>query len=272
MRITFLLAKRVPDVLSPVVEEVSDLLTAAGYVVDGWIPEARLLRTDRFLPDADLYLLKSHTELALSLAGMLHDRGLPILNPYPACLRAQDKVRASQALRRAGVMTPETWLTGDLALTIPLLEEGPVMVKPHRGHRGIGVHVIHSAAQLRSLPPTPEPVIVQRVIPGPGEDLKVYVAGSHVYAVRKRFAADSFTLYGRPVPVTDAIIDLAQKVRTAFGLDLFGVDVIESPYGPVVVDVNYFPGYKGCQGQVAAQIASVIQEKTKIGLGAELTK
>jgi hypothetical protein len=29
------------------------------------------------------------------------------------------------------------------------------------------------------------------------------------------------------------------------GLGLFGLDVIESDDGPFVVDVNYFPGYKG---------------------------
>lgn len=166
MRTTVLLATRAPDVPSPVVEEVAALLMAAGHVVGGWMPEARLLRTYRFRPDADLYLLKSHTELALSLAGMLHSQGLPILNSSPACLHAQDKVLASQVLRRAGMMAPATWLTGDLESAIPLLEEGPVIVKPHRGNHGIGVHVIDSAARLRSLPPAPEPVIVQRVIPG----------------------------------------------------------------------------------------------------------
>ncbi|MFD1213736.1 RimK family alpha-L-glutamate ligase [Arthrobacter sp. GCM10027362] len=270
MRITFLLARRVPDVPSPVLQVVAALLTAAGHQVDGWIPEDRLLRADRFLPDADLYLLKSHTELALSLAGVLHHQGLPILNPYPACVRAQDKVTASQALRAAGVMAPETWLTGDLSLAAPLLEAGPVVVKPHRGHRGVGVHIVRSTAQLQSLPEPAEPVVVQRYVPGPGEDLKVYVAGDHVHAVRKRFSGDSFTRPGRPVPVTDAVRDLARRVRSAFGLELFGVDVIESPQGPIPVDVNYFPGYKGCEAGVAAQIATVIQEQVRHALGAEV--
>lgn len=272
MRITFLLARRVPDVPSPVLQEVAALLTASGHDVDGWIPEARLLRADDFRPDADLYLLKSHTELALSLAGVIHDQGLPVLNPYPACLRAQDKVTASQALRTAGVPAPETWLAGDLSLAEPLLEAGPLIVKPHRGHRGAGVVVVHSPAQLRSLPVPDAPMVVQRYVPGPGEDLKVYVAGEHVYAVRKEFAADSFTRPGRPVPVSGEVRDLARRVRAAFGLDLFGIDVVEGADGPAVVDVNYFPGYKGCQGNVAARIASVIQEQAGRLLGAELAR
>src|SRR5687767_13072926 len=62
VKIVFLLAQRVPDVPSPVVEAVSRLLTHAGHVVDGWIPEHRLLSTDSVADEGDLYVLKSHTE------------------------------------------------------------------------------------------------------------------------------------------------------------------------------------------------------------------
>ena len=64
MRICFLLTRRVPDVPSPIVLEVQRLLERMGHEVTGWIPEDRLLRTDVLRPEADLYVLKSHTELA----------------------------------------------------------------------------------------------------------------------------------------------------------------------------------------------------------------
>lgn len=264
MRITFLLTRRVPDVPSPVVAAASAALTARGHRLDGWIPEDRLHRADDFRPEADLYVLKSHTELALSLAGVLHDRQVPICNPYPACLRAQDKITAAQRLRAAEIPTPHTWITGDLRLAADLLAGGPLIVKPHRGHRGAGVHLIETPEQLAALPVPSTPVVVQRYVPGPGEDLKVYVAGEHVHAVRKPFGADSFTRPGLPVRVTGQIYELAQRVRTAFGLDLFGVDVIESPDGPVVVDVNYFPGYKGCVN-VGGQVADVLHAAALAG-------
>ena len=50
---------------------------------------------------------------------------------------------------------------------------------------------------------------------------------------------------GRPVAVDPEVRAVALRVGRALGLELFGLDVIESPGGPVVVDVNYFPGYKG---------------------------
>ncbi|MBA2770375.1 MAG: ATP-grasp domain-containing protein [Sporichthyaceae bacterium] len=257
MKITFLLTRRVPDVPSPVLRKVCALLTRRGHLVDGWVPEDRLLRTDTLMPEADLYVLKSHTEAALSVAGVLHDHGAVLLNSFPACMFAQDKITATARLRAAGVAAPATWVTGDLSRAEELLEVGPLIVKPHRGHRGAHVHLVRTPAELADLPPVPAPAVVQRYVPGPGEDLKVYVAGEQVFAVRKPFDVESFTRPGRPVAVSREVRDLAAKVRSVFGLDLFGVDVIESPDGPVVVDVNYFPGYKGIR-DTATPIADVI--------------
>lgn len=260
MNITFLLTRRVPDVPSPVLIKVYELLEAAGHHVDRWIPEDRALPTDVTGPDEDpntLYVLKSHTELALSYAGALHLHGARLLNPYDRCVLAQDKVTAGRILADAGVPTPSTWLIGSPAQAAPLLEGGPLIIKPHRGHRGAGVYLVHTATELDAIEGGHVPLIAQRHVPGPGEDLKVYVAGDTVYAVRKSFDEMSFSRPGRPVPVTAEVHAIAQRVRTAFGLDLFGIDIIESPDGPQVVDVNYFPGYKGCPEPEKA-IADVI--------------
>jgi ribosomal protein S6--L-glutamate ligase len=112
---------------------------------------------------------------------------------------------------------------------------------------------------MAALPPPTGPVLVQEHVRGCGEDLKVYVAGEEVFAVRKPFSADSFTRPGRPVPVTPEVREMALRCGAACGLGLYGLDVIESPDGPVVVDLNYFPGYKGVPG-VAALLADYIDE------------
>lgn len=246
MRIAFILTRRVPDVPSPIVTEVRRLLTEAGHDVTGWIPEDRLLRTDTLADEADVYVLKSHTELALSYAAALHAQGTPVFNPFEACLLAQDKVSASRRMRQLGVPTPGTWLVAEPQQALPLLGCGALIIKPNRGHRGAGVHLVRTPDELDALPRSQGPLIAQRHVPGPGEDLKVYVAGDKVWAVRKVFGKTSFTQPGRPVEVSDEVRGIAAKIRAGFGLDLFGCDVIESPDGPQVVDVNYFPGYKGC--------------------------
>ena len=47
------------------------------------------------------------------------------------------------------------------------------------------------------------------------------------------------------MPVDPEVRRIALAAGRALGLTLYGLDIIESDEGPVVVDANYFPGYKG---------------------------
>jgi ribosomal protein S6--L-glutamate ligase len=141
--------------------------------------------------------------------------------------------------------SPRSWVTGSLDLLRSVADQHPLVIKPHRGHRGAGVLFVRDPGVLASISPVQCPVVVQELIEGPGEDLKLYVVGDQVFAVRKQFAPDSFTRSGRSVRVDSNVRDIALRVGAALGLGLYGVDVIESDRGPVIVDVNYFPGYKG---------------------------
>jgi glutathione synthase/RimK-type ligase-like ATP-grasp enzyme len=112
---------------------------------------------------------------------------------------------------------------------------------------------------LTKVPKTETPVIIQELIEGTGEDLKVYVVGEKVFAVRKVFSETSFTVPGRPSEVSDEIREISLKTGEACGLGLYGLDIIESERGPFVIDVNYFPGYKGVP-DVAPLIADYIDD------------
>lgn len=163
-------------------------------------------------------------------------------------------------LHAAGVPVPRTFVTADATRLRELLDQrGPLLVKPVRGHRGAGVHVLRTPADLAALPPLTGAVVVQDLVPGPGQDLKVYVVGTRVWTARKPFSPASFSVPGRPVPVTAEVESIALRAGAASGLGLFGLDLIEGPDGPVVVDLNYFPGYKGCEG-VAEPMADYIAD------------
>ena len=248
MRLFFLVVRRVPDVPSPLLVEVSERLRALGHEVEHGTTEDLLVDANGLTPAHDLYLLKSHTELALSVAAGLHAQGARLLNPYPACAAAQDKLLANRRLHAAGVPVPRTFVTGSWQRVAEVLDGRPRIVKPVRGHRGAGVEVVRTAAEVEHRPAPSTALVVQDLVEGPGEDLKVYVVGDRVWAVRKPFSPDSFTRPGRAVPVTPEVEEIALRAGAATGLGLFGLDIIEGPDGPVVVDLNYFPGYKGCVG------------------------
>ena len=259
MILYFLLGRRATPGPSPVMAEVFRRLTARGFRVESGIAESALIRTDDLAPGYDLYLLKSYSELALSLAGVLHVAGARLLNPYPNGALARNKIVASRLLGAAGVPTPRTWVTDDFSLLEAAVAAQPLIIKPYLGYSGTGVRLVRTARELAALPPPQGPVLIQEYVPGRGDDLKVYVAGDDVFAVRKPFSPTSFIVPGRPVPVTPAVRDLALRCGQVFGLGLYGVDIVEAADGPWIVDVNTFPGYKGAPG-AAARIADYIAD------------
>jgi hypothetical protein len=174
------------------------------------------------------------------------------------------RVAAGRTVREflADVPAPRSWVTGDLNLVRPLAEQMQLIIKPYMGHRGAGITIVRDPSELASVPQPDAPVIIQEYIPGTGQDLKVYVVGEEVFAVRKPFSETSFTVPGIPVPVSEEVRQLTLRAGKACGLGLYGLDIIESPNGPYVVDVNYFPGYKGVP-DVAPLIADYIDRYAK---------
>ncbi|MFL5409974.1 MAG: RimK family alpha-L-glutamate ligase, partial [Myxococcales bacterium] len=229
MRIRFLLARRVPDGPSQIVLAASKILSGLGFEVESIIAEEVVQQPERLGTGIDLWLLKSYTPLSMTMAAVLHSAGGRVLNPYPACLAARNKILTAQVLDAHGIPTPRSWITGNLALLAPLLREMPLVVKPAMGWRGEGVRVVRSESELLALPAPHEPVLAQEFVPGPGEDLRVYVAGDQVFATRKPFSSTSYSVPGLEVAVTEEIRRLALRCGEAFGLGLFGLDIIESP-------------------------------------------
>lgn len=252
MKLCFLAARRDPPVPSRIVLDVSELLSRRGYEVESFIAEEKLTGLDSLDTKNTLYLLKSYTDLSLALAGVLHARGARLLNPYPSSAATRNKIIACQYLRAGGIPAPRSWVTGDMKLLLSLVEKIPLIVKPCMGWRGIGVKIVKTPEDVKALPVPEGPMLIQEFLEGAGEDLRLYVAGEQVYAIRKPFSAASYSVPGRSCPVTSQERDIALRCGRAFGLGLYGMDLIETPRGPLVVDVNCFPGYKGAPSAAEA--------------------
>ena len=75
MRIAFLMRRHPPTRLSPIMPEVISLLTEWGAHVDLLYPDDGVVNLGEVRPEHDLYVLRSNSDLALSLAGALHAAG-----------------------------------------------------------------------------------------------------------------------------------------------------------------------------------------------------
>lgn len=222
------------------------VLAEWGTVVEVIHPSAHALALASVRVEHDLYVLKRMNGLALSLAGALHAQGAAIIHPYPVTVALADKIIASRVLTAAGIPMPATYVAARREMLAPLLEDGPLVVKPYQGSGGYGVRVVRTAAELAQLPERKEPILAQRHHPPHGPDRKLYRIGDEIYGVAKEFPRRTEAeKHGRPFTPTDEQRDLVRRCAAAFGIDLCGVDVIESEGKPYVVDMSGMPGFKG---------------------------
>jgi glutathione synthase/RimK-type ligase-like ATP-grasp enzyme len=266
MRIHFLINQRAVPEPSPVLLDVYAALRDRSVEVDSSIPEDCVEALADIEARHDLYVLKSHTELALSVAGVLRGKGGRVLNPFQACVQTQDKIISTALLASAGVPVPQSWVTEDLCKVASLLPAGPLIAKPHRGHWGRGIRIIRTVEDSEELASVPGPYLVQRYMAADKEELKAYVVGRRAFGVLKAFSPTSFQDPGRPVALERSVEDIVLACGEALGLHLYGVDLVRTDAGPFVVDVNYFPGYKGVPG-AAGLLAEYIYDFAANGGG-----
>jgi len=225
---------------------VLQALADAGAVVDVVHP-VELADLSQVRVAHDLYVLRKMSGLALSLAGALHELGAAILNPYPVSAALRDKIMSGRILQAAGVPTPATYVASHPERFAPLLDAGPLVLKPYLGAGGHHVRVVRTAAELRAVPHNRrEPAFAQRYHRPQGRDRKLYVIGGQVFGVKKVFPRRTEAdRQGEPFIPSAELHDIALRCGRAFGIDLYGVDIIESAGQPYVVDVTSIPGYKG---------------------------
>ena len=91
-----------------------------------------------------------------------------------------------------------------------------------------------------------EPAFAQRFHANDGVDRKIYAIGGRLYGVKKIFPRRTEDeKRGEPFVLSPELREIALRCGRAFGLDLYGVDVIESGGIPYVVDMCSIPGFKG---------------------------
>lgn len=241
--------------VSSLTNEIIDCLVDRDVLVDLIVPERRPLDIADVRAEHDLYVLKSETPLALSLAGALAVVGGTVINTFRSCNLTRDKIAATAVLAAAGVPVPPSWATGLPGLLQPLLAEGPMWFKPRCGRGGAGVRRVVEPSSLNGqdaladMYGLPLPTFVQREVASDGRDLKVFVAGSHVWAVSRPFPAHTLQeKMGTPVDLASDVRAAALTCGQALGLELYGVDFLAAEGRFYVVDVNAFPGYKGAAG------------------------
>lgn len=265
MRLCFLVEERYRHDGMP--REVIRQLSAWGHQVDVVRPGRSLMRMSDTVRAGshDAWVLKTVSGgPGLTLLEAAAAVGLTTVNDARSIRGVRDKALAAAIGRGGGLPMPPTYAAARPEALEEIPEaEFPLVVKPADGSSGRAVRLVPTPDRLRELRTelaAEDMLIAQPYVPNSGVDLKVYCVDGELYATeRVSPLSPDGNARGRRVPLSAEVAAIAAEVGAVYGLDLYGVDVLLGPDGPVVVDVNDFPSFTEVP-DAAARVGRAILE------------
>lgn len=197
---------------------------------------------------------------------------VPLLNSHGPIARAKNKLGCLQLLASKGVPIPDTLMSRyprKLDRLMRLVGGPPLIMKLLRGTQGTGVIFAESKASVESMLETiwslGEDILLQRFIAeSKGRDIRALVVGGEVRAAMRRIGREGEFRsnihrggVGEKVDLPREYARLAVRAAAAVGLDVAGVDILESSAGPMIIEVNASPGFQGLETATGENIARV---------------
>jgi ribosomal protein S6--L-glutamate ligase len=186
---------------------------------------------------------------------------------------SRDKLRSLQILSRHNIGIPRTTFVRDKKDVIPAIERvggAPVIIKLIEGTQGIGVLLAESMKAAESiielLQSQKQNVLIQKfVAESKGRDIRAFVVGDRVVAAMRRTAeGQEFRSNvhrggkAEAVELDDEYKETAVRSAQILGLQVAGVDMLESKNGPQVMEVNSSPGLEGIESCTGLDVAGAV--------------
>ena len=191
---------------------------------------------------------------ALYALRVLNDWNVPTVNTYEVANSCGDKLLTSAALVAAGVPTPRTVLAFTPQSALEAIESigYPVVLKPAIGSWGRLLARVNDRDAAEALLEHKVTLgsfhhgafYIQEYVRKPGRDIRAFVVGDETICAIYRDSPHWITNTARGgvatnCPVTPEVADLSVRAARAVGGGVVAVDLLESPDGLLVNEVNY---------------------------------
>jgi len=229
---------------------------------------------NRELSHMDVCFLRSlgpgkHEQITrrISLIEHLERAGTHVVNSPHAFRTARDKYATYCALTNVGIKVPTTFVTENATLAYHISKQfGAFICKPMIGSMGYGSMKFDNSDlaynAFRLLERIGQPIYIQEYLAKPGRDIRAFMLGKRVLASIYRTALPgewktnvSQGGYVEAVDLPSEIEALAFKAAQTLGLEYAGIDIAETPQGPVVLEVNSSPSWQGLQKATNMSVA-----------------
>lgn len=247
MRFCFIIEEQYRHDPMPMV--VVDQLLQWGHHVDLLEPQDSVTCLSTMLSQGyDAYVLKAVADgPGLSILQAAEAVGIPTINNSRAIRLVRDKAVAAAFAHAHGLPMPPTYFVPHPRLLKQIPEEDyPLVVKPSNGSSCQGIYRLDTPADLTALEiaeANDSFFLAQRYAENTGFDIKVYVTGREVYAAISKKSPLHNEVAEKFIPLTPKLRKIALDVGKIFGLDIYGIDVVETPQGLSILDINDFPSF-----------------------------
>lgn len=195
------------------------------------------------------------------------------VNESVAISRSRDKLRSLQLLSRKDVGLPRTGFANkpdNIKDLIKNVGGAPVVIKLLEGTQGIGVVLADTDKAAESIVEAfmglKANILVQEFIKeAGGADIRCFVVGNKVVAAMKRQGAEGEFRSNLHRGGSATLVRLSKEERATavnaakiMGLNVCGVDILQSSNGPVVMEVNSSPGLEGIETATSKDVAGMV--------------
>ncbi len=192
-----------------------------------------------------------------------------------AIVRSRDKLRSMQILSRTGIGLPKTGFArqaSDYGDLIRMVGGTPVVIKLLEGTQGIGVVLAETKKAAESVLDAfyglKVNIMVQEFIKeSKGSDIRAFVVDGKVVGAMKRTGKEGefrSNLHrggkAEPIKLSAEERKTALMSAKALGLNIAGVDMLQSNRGPLVMEVNSSPGLEGIEKATKKDVAAKFYE------------
>lgn len=257
-----------------VADPISISLSVDGRKPKAFLGEESLDFIDAVIPRIGMI----SADFGVAVVKQFQMMGITVINNSLSIMRARDKLRCMQILARHAISVPKTVMTRnptEMRKAIQLVGGPPVILKFLQGAQGIGVILAESykAAEstLDAFWSMNQNLLIQEYIQeSEGKDIRVVVTRDKPIAMMRRMAKpDDFRSnihrggWGELLEAPAGLVELALEAARKIGLDVGGVDILESERGPLVLEINASPGIEGIESATGIDVADEIIRYTE---------
>lgn len=196
--------------------------------------------------------------------GLLRFAGVPCINSARALLAGFERIEMLAGLRELGLPMPACDLALGEGVLAKLGREVPFVVKVGNFHGGYGKLLVDARerwSEYADLVATANTYVSAEPFVPHRRDVRLLRIGAQCWAIERRgrgWRANVDTIDVRLIDPPEILVEWSARIAESRGLDMLGLDALETDEGWLVLEVNDVPGLRGFPDAVLDAAAACV--------------